>query len=182
MSLTSSGVALYSMLRIMAFWQTDLPEPVVPAISRCGIFLRSATMQSPPTFLPRPTEILDFAFWNSLDSRTSRSSTGLDLSLEISMPTAALPGIGASIRRDFALRLRAKSSCRDTMREILTPGAGLTSNRVTVGPLIMFSTVADTPKDASVSSRTRASSWMAAPSFDSFCAAGLFSRSSGGSL
>ena len=32
---------------------TDLPEPVVPAISRCGMRARSMMMDSPPMFLPR---------------------------------------------------------------------------------------------------------------------------------
>ena len=32
---------------------TDLPEPVVPATSRCGIGARSATTGSPAMFLPR---------------------------------------------------------------------------------------------------------------------------------
>ena len=31
---------------------TDLPEPVVPAISRCGMRARSANTGSPPMFLP----------------------------------------------------------------------------------------------------------------------------------
>ena len=31
---------------------TDLPEPVVPATSRCGMRARSATMGSPPIDLP----------------------------------------------------------------------------------------------------------------------------------
>ena len=32
---------------------TDLPEPVVPAISICGVRARSMMMDSPPIFLPR---------------------------------------------------------------------------------------------------------------------------------
>ncbi|MCY1244374.1 hypothetical protein D9M72_574450 [compost metagenome] len=32
---------------------TDLPEPVVPATSRCGIFASSAMTGSPPMVLPR---------------------------------------------------------------------------------------------------------------------------------
>ena len=32
---------------------TDLPEPVVPAISICGVRARSMMMDSPPMFLPR---------------------------------------------------------------------------------------------------------------------------------
>ncbi len=38
--------------RIIAFIATDLPEPVVPATSRCGILARSATMDLPVMSLP----------------------------------------------------------------------------------------------------------------------------------
>ncbi len=49
---TCSAVALYSRLRIIALIATDLPEPVVPAISRCGMRARSATIGAPPMSLP----------------------------------------------------------------------------------------------------------------------------------
>ena len=39
---TCRGSALYSSDRIIALTATDLPEPVVPATSRCGIVARSA--------------------------------------------------------------------------------------------------------------------------------------------
>ena len=32
---------------------TDLPEPVVPAINRCGMRCRSTSTASPPIALPR---------------------------------------------------------------------------------------------------------------------------------
>ena len=38
---TSSGVARKRMLESMALTLTDLPVPVEPAISRCGIVARS---------------------------------------------------------------------------------------------------------------------------------------------
>ena len=37
----------------MAFSATDLPDPVVPAINRCGIRARSAIIGVPPMSLPR---------------------------------------------------------------------------------------------------------------------------------
>ena len=37
----------------MVFIATDFPEPVVPAIKRCGIFAKLATTGSPPISLPR---------------------------------------------------------------------------------------------------------------------------------
>ena len=46
-------VALFlSEVRIMALSATDLPDPVVPATSRCGIFVRFATMGRPEMLLP----------------------------------------------------------------------------------------------------------------------------------
>ena len=39
--LTSSGRRVISMLRMMAFMHTDLPVPVLPAMSRCGMSARS---------------------------------------------------------------------------------------------------------------------------------------------
>ena len=38
---------------------TDLPEPVVPAISRCGSFAILPTMQFPPMSLPTAKATLE---------------------------------------------------------------------------------------------------------------------------
>ena len=72
MSLTSSGRALYSSDRMSEFMQTDLPEPVVPAMSMCGSFAMLPTMQSPPMSLPRAKLSFDFAEVNFGDSIMSR--------------------------------------------------------------------------------------------------------------
>ena len=40
------------MLRIIALIPTDLPDPVVPAISKCGIRAKSAITGTPPMSLP----------------------------------------------------------------------------------------------------------------------------------
>jgi hypothetical protein len=40
---TSSGVAFRRMLIIIALTATDLPEPVVPAMRRCGALAKSKT-------------------------------------------------------------------------------------------------------------------------------------------
>ena len=37
----------------MALIATDLPEPVVPAINKCGILDKSATTELPPMSFPR---------------------------------------------------------------------------------------------------------------------------------
>ena len=51
-SRTSRGSALYSSDRIIALTATDLPEPVVPATSRCGMRARSAITGLPAMSLP----------------------------------------------------------------------------------------------------------------------------------
>ncbi len=60
---TWRGSALYRSDRIIALTATDLPEPVVPATSRCGIRARSAITGLPAMSLP------------------SASVSGLDVSL-----------------------------------------------------------------------------------------------------
>ena len=52
MKRTSSGVARIRMLVIIALTLTDLPAPVDPAMSRCGIVARSLTNGSPWIVLP----------------------------------------------------------------------------------------------------------------------------------
>ncbi|SLJ83148.1 Uncharacterised protein [Mycobacteroides abscessus subsp. abscessus] len=51
---TSSGVARCSSETSIEFTKLDLPEPVEPATSRCGILARFAETNSPSMFLPRP--------------------------------------------------------------------------------------------------------------------------------
>ena len=52
------------------------------------------------------------------------------------MPTALLPGIGASMRRVRAARAMARSSASASIRLTLTCGAGWTSYWVTTGPAL----------------------------------------------
>ena len=51
-SLTSSGLERNSRLMMMLLTQTDLPLPVLPAMSRWGILHRSATWATPAMSLP----------------------------------------------------------------------------------------------------------------------------------
>ena len=114
--------------------QTDLPEPVEPAISICGIFSRSATTILPEISLPIAIVLVDFAFWNSGLSMISRSSTVAVSLFGTSMPTADLPGIGASMRTRAAASAKARSSAKAAILLTRMPGAGLSSYRVTTGP------------------------------------------------
>ncbi len=80
---------------MMPLTQTDLPEPVVPAMSTWGMAARSAPMGCPATFWPSPTRSGDFMRPYSADSITSRSETSALALLGTSMPTYPLPGTGA---------------------------------------------------------------------------------------
>ena len=65
------------------------------------------------------------------------------------MPTALLPAIGASIRRECAARAIARSSDRASIRLSLMSGAGLTSYWVTTGPALRPTIRAGIPNPAS---------------------------------
>ena len=67
------------------------------------------------------------------------------------MPTALLPGIGASILISVVASARAKLSDRLKILLTLTPAAKLISYEVIVGPLLTPITLASTPKLLSVS-------------------------------
>ena len=95
---TSSGVARISSEVIIELMKLDLPEPVAPATSRCGIFARLATTKPPSTSLPSPTTIGWWSLRALLERRTSPSETISLSTLGISMPTADLPGIGLRMR------------------------------------------------------------------------------------
>src|SRR6478735_5775129 len=132
-----------------ALTMTLLPEPVGPAISRCGILARSTALATPATSRPRANVSLDSDAVNSTSSRTRRSGTALKSLFGISMPTALLPGIGASIRSELAASAIARSSARPSMRLTLTSGAGWTSYWVTTGPALRATIRAGMPKPAS---------------------------------
>ena len=83
MKRTSAGVARMRIDMIMALMDTDLPEPVVPPMSRWGIFARSVMIDVPSTSLP-------MAMSNgppSASLRTSPRKTVWRVRLGTSMPT-----------------------------------------------------------------------------------------------
>ena len=53
-----------------------------------------------------------------------------------SIPMVPFPGIGAMIRMPSAAKLKAISSSKFFIFEIRTPGAGIISYSVTVGPTV----------------------------------------------
>jgi len=52
-SLTSCGERVSRRLARIVLMHTDLPDPVVPAISRCGMRARSSTIGRPSASMPR---------------------------------------------------------------------------------------------------------------------------------
>ena len=71
-SLTCAGVVRYRRLIIIALMATDLPDPVEPAISTCGIDARSAVTMRPLMSLPIASVSRERALLNVSDSSTSR--------------------------------------------------------------------------------------------------------------
>jgi len=151
---------------MMALTSTDLPELVVPAMSRCGIAVKSAHTGLPATSLPKANRKLDFIFLKASVSITSRNETRDNSELGTSMPTYALPGTGAWIRMLGAESANARSSARLTIfatRTRVRPvrvsmNSGSTPYWVTAGPRWISTMRAGAPKEASVSSMTRARS------------------------
>ena len=66
------GLLRYKRLKSIAFIPTLLPEPVVPAISKCGSFLRSVTKGAPTISLPSAIVSSLFAVLKISLSSTSR--------------------------------------------------------------------------------------------------------------
>ncbi len=151
-SFTWAGVALYKRLVIIELIQTLLPEPVAPAINRCGIAARSTTTGFPAMSFPRATVILEALFLKRLLSIISLRDTGTVSLLGSSSPMADFPGMGASILTEVAAMLRAMSSERASILLTFTPGLGCSSYRVMEGPTLTCTTFASTPKVLRVSS------------------------------
>ena len=68
------------------------------------------------------------------------------------MPTADLPGMGASMRSGAAARASDRSFWSAVIFFTCTPGPGCTSNWVTAGPVLTPTTFAGTPNVSSVCS------------------------------
>ena len=110
----------------MALTPTDLPEPVVPATSRCGMRARSANTGVPEMFLPSASGSVASVVRNASESSSSRRSTFSRRGLGSSMPMALRPGIAAA-RTQAAPIERARSSASPITRADLTPRAGSNS-------------------------------------------------------
>ena len=152
-SFNSSGVAWNIRPASSALMHTLLPEPVAPAISMCGIRVRSPTTELPETSVPIASESSVLSFWKAGVCRISRRVTRLVDLLGTSMPSAGLPGMGAWIRI-AAESASARSFCSAVIFRTGTPTPGWISYWVTEGPELTPITVAWTSKLASVCSIT----------------------------
>ena len=80
------------MLKIIVLIPTDLPEPVVPAIRRCGILSRFAKMLFPDISFPNARIRESLFIINSSSSIKSPKNTPSLLLFGISIPKLVLPG------------------------------------------------------------------------------------------
>jgi hypothetical protein len=133
------------MLVIMPLTATDLPEPVVPATSRCGILARFTLTGAPLVSLPRQIWSLPPDFLKPSSSRISFRYTVSRFLFGISMPTTALPGMGATMRTDCASSAMARSFSSCTILPVRVPGAGANSKVMMTGPIWMAVTLPCTP-------------------------------------
>ena len=122
---TSCGVARSRIEDSIAFTQPDLPAPVVPATSRCGILARSAPIARPATSLPSHTVSGDQSEGGAW--KTSPRCTIRRRVLGTSTPTACLPGIGARMRMSEAASAYARSSLSCATLPTFVPGASRSS-------------------------------------------------------
>ena len=136
---------------IIVFIQTDLPEPVAPATSKCGILFSSQYTGSPIKSLPKVNNncldlSLNFSLFVSSDIRTITFSA-----LGISTPTALLPGIGASILISLAAKPILILSEIPLILFTLIFSSGTISNLVTLGPMKVLVNLAFIPKLLNIS-------------------------------
>ena len=103
------------MLKISALMHTDLPEPVVPAMSTCGIFTKSVIAGWPAMSLPSTKVSGEALFSYARDDKPSTNLTISRLWLGISMPTTVLPAMLSTTRTLSTDSDLAKSRAKPTI-------------------------------------------------------------------
>ena len=180
-SFSSLGCFLYNSDVMITFRPTDLPWPVAPATSRCGILVRSAMNTSLVMVLPSAIGRSNLVSWNLREFNMLSIDTLWRFLFGTSMPMVPLPGIGAIIRTPRAESRRAMSSSRLRILVMRIPSAGVISYRVIVGPTVALISRMSMPKllstftISSLCAFTSSMSTYGLPSLES-----LFSRSSPG--
>ena len=134
---------------IMELIMTLLPDPVDPAISRCGMASRAAALMRPLMSLPSGMVRCECDCENSSLSSIWRRAMSSRRVFGTSMPTVGLPGM-RSIRMDSACSPRQRSSVRLVMRLYLMPASGLNSKVVTTGPGLICTTLPSTPNSSNL--------------------------------
>ncbi len=117
--------------------QTDLPLPVAPATSKCGIDSNVLNTVDPSTDLPndRLVKLFFMCPAKSAEPRTSPSLTMLGLGFGICIQTVSVPGIGAMILSDLVLSDEDISSLSDSIDDSLIPASGLILSWTMDGPI-----------------------------------------------
>jgi len=124
---TSSGVARMRIEVIIELTKEDLPAPVAPATSRCGVLARLATTYPPSTSLPTPMVSGCRLRRAAAERSTSPSETVSRSAFGISMPMADLPGMGERIRTSAEATAYAMFRLSAVTRSTLMPGPSSTS-------------------------------------------------------
>ena len=138
----NSQVGVHNIESIIECIHTLFPLPVAPAIKRCGIGMRSVQYTRPSVVFPSPNAIFDFIDLKVSDSRISRNPTRAVFEFGISIPTAALPGIGATMRILDDFIVNERSFERLIIEPTFTPGESFKSYRVIIGPGLISVTFA----------------------------------------
>ncbi|MBA7621449.1 hypothetical protein ES703_28811 [subsurface metagenome] len=119
----------------------DFPEPVEPAIKRCGIFEIGEYTYPPVIFLPIGTYVISLFLLNFSLLMSSFIDTISLFSFGTSIPTTPFPGIGAITLIFSAFKASARSLDRLDIFDNFIPGSGLYSNLVITGPFKTFTMV-----------------------------------------
>ena len=118
---TCSGVERMSTEVMMQLIALDLPAPVVPATSMCGVVEIFKNTERPAMSLPTPTSSGCIAARASEDTIRSPSETNSRCAFGTSIPIADLPGIGARIRTSVAAMVYAMSFESEVTFATFTP-------------------------------------------------------------
>ena len=139
------------------FIPTDLPEPVVPAIKRCGIRSKFAKILLPDISFPNARVRESFLISNSSSSIKSPNKTLSLLVFGISIPKLVLPGWVEILAEIEDIALAISSDKPITLLDFI-PAFGINSNKVTIGPLLKPTIFPSTPYSDSVFSNLTAAS------------------------
>ena len=176
-----SGVCLYNKDKIIVLIQTDLPDPVVPAISKWGIEVKSPTIGKPEILFPSAIGSLISFFKKLVLEIISLKKTFSLEELGSSIPIVLLPGIVA-ILADSELVFLAISSDKLIILETFIPAAGSNSFKVTTGPRLTFFIFPSTPKSNRIFSKVFSSILLSDKFFSLSSFVGSFKKSIEGNL